>query len=96
MVQDQTAAAVVVGGYVGSSSAIYRLPNAGSSSWTKMSQTLQTGRYWHVAFLVPDSVANCAVTATVSQTIVNVQQVSCQSGFSQLLSCGLNNLPTGK
>ena len=67
MIQDPTGAAVLVGGSGyngGASSAIYRLLNAGSS-WIQLSQTLQTGRYWHVAFLVPDLVVNCETKPSI-------------------------------
>ena len=70
MLQDQTGAAVIVGGYIGGGAAvstIYRLPNAGSS-WIQLNQTLRTGHFWHVAFLVPDSVINCATATTTATT----------------------------
>jgi hypothetical protein len=64
MVEDQNGAAVLIGG---SSSAVekldtlYQLPHGGlDAAWTKMAQKLKTGRYWHSAFLVPDTSVDCS------------------------------------
>jgi N-acetylneuraminic acid mutarotase len=64
MVEDQNGAAVLIGG---SSSAVekldtlYQLPHGGLDAvWTKMAQKLKTGRYWHSAFLVPDTSVDCS------------------------------------
>ena len=63
MVEMSDGSVVLVGGITDDVSGIdglYQLDNAGpDSDWRKLPQKLQTGRYGHTAFLVPDEITNC-------------------------------------
>jgi hypothetical protein len=65
MVEDQNGGVVLIGGGTSSSfgylDTLYQLPHGGPDAvWTKMEQKLKTGRYEHIAFLVPDNIADCS------------------------------------
>jgi hypothetical protein len=64
MVEDQNGGVVLIGGFFSSESSLdtlYQLPHGGQdAAWTKMEQKMQTGRYWHTAFMVPDDVVDCS------------------------------------
>ena len=64
MVEDQNGGVVLIGGLsssVGILDTLYQLPHGGQDAgWTKMEQKMQTGRYWHAAFLVPDNTVDCS------------------------------------
>jgi hypothetical protein len=64
MVEDQNGRVVLIGGYSPSVDALdtlYQLPHGGQDAvWTKMEQKMKTGRYWHTAFMVPDSFVDCS------------------------------------
>ena len=66
MVEDPAGGVIIVGGYrseFGLLDTLYRLPHAGvGAEWSEMRQKLSRGRSVHVAFLVPDDVANCTMT----------------------------------
>ncbi len=64
MVEDQNGGVVLVGGESDSYKyldTLFQLPHGGEDAvWTKMEQKLQTGRWGHVAFLVPDNIVDCS------------------------------------
>jgi hypothetical protein len=64
MVEDQNGGVVFIGGEsssVGNLDTLYQLPHGGQDAvWTKMEQKMNTGRYWHTAFLVPDNIVDCS------------------------------------
>jgi hypothetical protein len=64
MVEDQNGGVVMIGGdssSVGRLDTLYQLPHGGQDAvWTKMEQKMKTGRYWHTAFMVPDSFVDCS------------------------------------
>ena len=64
MVEDQNGGVVLIGGYSlsgGNLATLYHLPHGGQDAvWTKMEQKMKTGRYWHTAFMVPDSFVDCS------------------------------------
>jgi hypothetical protein len=60
MVEDQNRGVVLTGG-VNKLDTLYQLPHGGQDAvWTKMEQKMNTERYAHTAFLVPDNVADCS------------------------------------
>ena len=63
MVEDPSGGVILIGGASSSKSysdSLYRLAHAGEGAkWVELPQKLSTGRYWHVAILVPDGLANC-------------------------------------
>ncbi len=65
MVEDPAGGVIIVGGYrtgFGQLNTLYRLPHSGvGAEWSEMRQKLSRGRSVHVAFLVPDDVANCTM-----------------------------------
>jgi hypothetical protein len=64
MVEDQNGGVVLIGGKsssVGSLDTLYQLPHGGQDAvWIKMEQKMQTGRYEHTAFLIPDNIVDCS------------------------------------
>jgi hypothetical protein len=64
MVGDQNGGVVLIGGESSSIAyldTIFQLPHGGpDAEWNKMDQKLLTGRSWHTAFLVPDSIVDCS------------------------------------
>jgi hypothetical protein len=64
MIEDRDGGVVLIGGYSDSTlsrDTIYQLPHGGKDAvWTKIKQKLQTGRYHHTAFLVPDNIVDCS------------------------------------
>jgi N-acetylneuraminic acid mutarotase len=64
MVEDQNGGVVVIGGRSlssGNLDTLYQLPHGGQDAvWTKMEQKMNTGRYAHTAFLVPDNIVDCS------------------------------------
>ncbi len=64
MVENQNGGVVLVGGESENDhylDTLFQLPHGGEDAvWTKMEQKIQTGRHHHVAFLVPDSIADCS------------------------------------
>ncbi len=67
MVEDQNGGVVLIGGLSSSGvsldtlEALYQLPHGGQDAvWTKMEQKMQTGRWQHTAFMVPDNIVNCS------------------------------------
>jgi len=65
MVNDPQGGVIFIGGtyttYNNYQSKLYQLANAGSGvQWQVMVQALITPRMWLNAFLIPDSLANCA------------------------------------
>jgi hypothetical protein len=67
MVEDQNGGVVLVGGRTGNYlnrkylDTLYQLPHGGADTeWLEMEQKLETGRAYHVAFLVPDSLVDCS------------------------------------
>ncbi len=64
MVEDQNGGVVLIGGYSSSGKILdnlYQLSHGGQDAvWTKMEQTMQTGRWQHTAFLVPDNIVDCS------------------------------------
>jgi hypothetical protein len=63
MVEDQNGGVVLIGGRLSSKlklDTIYQLSHGGQDAvWTKMEQKMNTGKYLHTAFLVPDNIVNC-------------------------------------
>ncbi len=64
MVEYQNGGVVLIGGYSSPGvnlDTLYQLPHGGQDAvWTKMEQKMNTGRYEHTAFLVPDNIADCS------------------------------------
>ncbi len=63
MVEDQNGGVVLIGGVskYDTLDTIYQLPHGGQDAgWTKMEQKMKTGRYQHVAFLIPDNIVDCS------------------------------------
>jgi hypothetical protein len=63
MVEDQNGGVVLIGGESEpiSYDTLYQLSHGGQDAvWTKMEQKMNTGRYYHTAFLVPDNIVNCS------------------------------------
>jgi hypothetical protein len=64
MVEDQIGGVILIGGRSSSVSyldTLYQLPHGGQDAvWTKMEQTMKTGRYQHTAFLIPDNLVDCS------------------------------------
>jgi hypothetical protein len=64
MVEDQNGGFVLIGGYsasVANLDTLYQLPHGGQDAvWTKMEQKMNTGRFRHTAFLVPDNIVDCS------------------------------------
>ncbi len=64
MVEDQNGGVVLIGGILSSGDSLdtlYQLPHGGPDAvWTKMEQKMNTGRYDHTAFLVPDNIVDCS------------------------------------
>jgi hypothetical protein len=64
MVEDQNGGVVLIGGYSSSGDkldTLYQLPHGGLDAvWTKMEQKMNTGKYAHTAFLVPDNIVDCS------------------------------------
>jgi hypothetical protein len=62
MVEDQNGGVVLIGGWLESGEildTLYQLPHGGQDPvWTKMEQKMNTGRFRHTAFLVPDNISN--------------------------------------
>jgi hypothetical protein len=60
VVEDPNGGVVLLGGLIfGAQSArIFKLQDA-LSAWVEMKQTLKIGRYFPVAFIVPDEITNC-------------------------------------
>jgi hypothetical protein len=59
MVKDQNGGVVLIGG-LGNLDTLYQLPHGGQDAvWTKMEQKMNTGRYYHTAFLIPDNIVDC-------------------------------------
>ncbi len=63
LVEDANGGVVLVGGDSGTGSSlnsIYRLTHFDkSAAWSLMTQKLTTGRYGHVAYLIPDEITDC-------------------------------------
>ena len=63
MVEDPSGGVIVIGGTTSLqiySASLYRLAHAGvGAKWVELPQKLSTGRYHHVAILVPDGLVNC-------------------------------------
>ncbi len=60
MVEDQNGGVVLIGG-PGNLDTLYQLPHGGQDAvWTEMEQKMNTGRWQHTAFLVPDNIADCS------------------------------------
>jgi hypothetical protein len=64
MVEDQNGGVVLIGGLsssVGYLDIFYELPHGGQDAvWSKMEQKMETGRWGHAAFFVPDSLVDCS------------------------------------
>jgi N-acetylneuraminic acid mutarotase len=64
MVEDQNGGVVLIGGYSesgGNLDTLHQLPHGGQDAvWTKMEQKMKTGRYFHIAFMVPDNIVDCS------------------------------------
>jgi hypothetical protein len=64
MVEDQNGGVILIGGYSspgGNLDTLYQLLHGGQDAvWTKMEQKMNTGRYAHTAFLVPDNIVDCS------------------------------------
>jgi N-acetylneuraminic acid mutarotase len=64
MVEGQNKGVVLIGGVSSSSvylDTLYQLPHGGQDAvWTQMEQKMKTGRYQHVAFLIPDNIVDCS------------------------------------
>jgi N-acetylneuraminic acid mutarotase len=64
MVEDQNGGVVLIGGDkspLDKLNTLYKLPHGGLDAvWTKMEQTMQTGRREHTAILVPDNTVDCS------------------------------------
>ncbi len=64
MVEDQNGGVVLIGGSsssVGYLDTLYQLPHGGQDAvWTKMEQKMNTGRWQHTEFLVPDNIVDCS------------------------------------
>jgi hypothetical protein len=64
IVEDQNGGVVLIGGEsstVDNLDTLYQLPHGGQDAvWTKMEQKMQTGRWQHTAFLVPDRIVDCS------------------------------------
>jgi hypothetical protein len=64
MVEDQNGGVVLIGGTsypVTNLDTLFHLPHGGQDAvWTKMEQKMQTGRYVHTAFLIPDNTVDCS------------------------------------
>jgi hypothetical protein len=64
MVEDQNGGVVLIGGRsssVGNLDTLYQLPHGGQDAvWTKMEQKMNTRRWDHTAFLVPDNIVDCS------------------------------------
>ncbi len=64
MVEHQNGGVVLIGGQSSSVSildTLYQLPHGGQDAvWTKMEQKMKTGKYNHVAYMVPDNTVDCS------------------------------------
>jgi N-acetylneuraminic acid mutarotase len=64
MVEDPNGGVILIGGLSDSNvyeNSLFQLAHGGEDAvWTKMDQKLKIGRYWHVAFLVPDYMVDCS------------------------------------
>jgi hypothetical protein len=64
MVEDRNGGVVLIGGQSSSFvklDTLYQLPHGGQDAvWTKMEQKMDTGRFRHTAFLVPDILVDCS------------------------------------
>ncbi len=64
MIEDPNGGVIIVGGYSlleANVDSLYHLPHGGTDAvWTKLAQKLKIGRYWHVAFLVPEFMVDCS------------------------------------
>ncbi len=64
MVEDQNGGVILIGGEsstVDNLDTLYQLPHGGLDAvWTKMEQKMNTGRYAHTAFLIPDNIVDCS------------------------------------
>jgi hypothetical protein len=64
MVEDQNGGVVLIGGRSSSVynlDTLYQLPHGGQDAvWTKMEQTMKTGRWIHIAYLVSDNIVDCS------------------------------------
>ncbi len=64
MIEDPNGGVILVGGISDltiNEDSLYQLQHGGVGAvWTKMEQKLKIGRYWHVAFLVPDYMVDCS------------------------------------
>jgi hypothetical protein len=60
MVEDQNGGVVLIGG-LGNLATLYQLPHGGQDAvWTKMEQKINSARWQHTAFLVPDNTVDCS------------------------------------
>jgi len=60
MVEDLNEGVVLIGG-LGNLDTLYQLQHGGQDAvWTKMEQKMKTGRYYHIAFFVPDNFVDCS------------------------------------
>ncbi len=66
MIEDHEGGDVLVGGHtllVDLLDTLFRLPHGGPDAmWIELEQKIKTGRYWHTAGLVTDSLVNCFST----------------------------------
>jgi hypothetical protein len=64
MVEDQNGGVVLNGGFssaVVNLDTLYQLPHGGLDAvWTKMEQTMKTGRSRHTAYLIPNNIVDCS------------------------------------
>jgi hypothetical protein len=64
MVEDQNGGVVLIGGFssaVVNLDTLYQLPHGGLDAvWTKMEQTMKTGRSRHTAYLIPNNIVDCS------------------------------------
>jgi len=64
MIEDPNGGVILVGGISDltiNEDSLYQLQHGGVGAvWTKMDQKLKIGRFWHVAFLVPDYMVDCS------------------------------------
>jgi hypothetical protein len=62
MVEDQNGGVVLIGGYslVGNLDTLYQLPHGGQVPFWTWEQKMITGRFYHIAFLIPDNTVNCS------------------------------------
>jgi hypothetical protein len=64
MVEEQKGGVVLIGGEsssVGKLDTLFQLPHGGNEAvWTKIEQKMNTGRFRHTAFLVPDNIVDCS------------------------------------